>query len=162
MLLLIYTVLVTPSSRECHVLLLCRCSHAKCQCKSFFFIPAEGSWVLRCRCKHRHTDHDPQTHACCTCGCQCAMFHSPWVCNCNHAWSTHKQVIRICLSRNAVRHYAVYQPVLSLNSQQWRSSFLLYTKHFRVLLLAPVHCAVYCCRLHRPVFLTQRKQNHDC
>lgn len=71
----------------------CRCNHAKCPCKSFFFIPAEGSWILRCRCKHRHTDHDPHTHACSKSSCVCSMFCSPWVCNCNHAWSHHKQVM---------------------------------------------------------------------
>ncbi|DBA81374.1 TPA: hypothetical protein ACH3X2_006973 [Trebouxia sp. C0005] len=70
-----------------------RCNFAKCQCKTFFFIPAEGSWILRCRCKHRHTDHDPVTHACSKSSCNCATFHSPWVCNCNHAWSHHKQVM---------------------------------------------------------------------
>ena len=90
----------------------CRCNHAKCKCKSFFFIPAEGSWVLRCRCKHRHTDHDPQTHACCKTGCQCAMFHSPWVCNCNHPWSHHKQVCPHLLSHLMLSSIMVCQLIL--------------------------------------------------
>lgn len=54
---------------------------------------AEGSWILRCRCKHKHTDHDPVSKACRKPGCGCVCFISPWVCNCNHPWSDHKQVV---------------------------------------------------------------------
>ena len=42
--------------------------------------------------QHRHTDHDPVTHACSNSSCNHDMFHVPWVCNCNHAWSNHTQV----------------------------------------------------------------------
>ena len=69
------------------------------------FIPAEGSWILKCRCKHRHTDHDPVSHSCCKSSCNCNIFHSPWVCNCNHAWSQHQQV-RYTLINN-VKHLRV-------------------------------------------------------
>mmetsp|Transcript_46584 Transcript_46584/g.117939 ORF Transcript_46584/g.117939 Transcript_46584/m.117939 type:complete len:149 (+) Transcript_46584:147-593(+) len=71
----------------------CRCKNTRCSCKGFFLIVAEGSWVLRCRCKHRHTDHDARTHKCTKPNCACHEFHSPWVCNCNHPWGRHKQVI---------------------------------------------------------------------
>ena len=70
-----------------------RCLHPGCRCKGFFFILAEGSWILRCRCKHRHTDHDPVTHACTKPGCGCGRFDSPFVCNCDHPWSSHRQVL---------------------------------------------------------------------
>ena len=72
-----------------------RCTHAKCCCKAFFFIPAEGSWILKCRCKHRHTDHNPITHACSKPGCKCMQFGSPWVCNCDHPWTQHCQVCAV-------------------------------------------------------------------
>mmetsp|Transcript_2363 Transcript_2363/g.5930 ORF Transcript_2363/g.5930 Transcript_2363/m.5930 type:complete len:239 (+) Transcript_2363:481-1197(+) len=70
-----------------------QCKNTRCSCRGFFLIVAEGSWVLRCRCKHRHTDHDARTHKCTKPNCACHEFHSPWVCNCNHPWGRHKQVI---------------------------------------------------------------------
>lgn len=40
-----------------------KCSGGRgCPCKAFFYIVAEGSWILRCRCKHKHIEHDPVTH----------------------------------------------------------------------------------------------------
>jgi hypothetical protein len=70
-----------------------RCSARGCACAGFFFIVAEGSWILRCACKHKHTEHDPASHKCAKPKCGCARFHSPWVCNCNHPWAHHKQVL---------------------------------------------------------------------
>ena len=34
-----------------------KCCSGGCACPHFFFVVAEGAWVLRCRCKHRHTEH---------------------------------------------------------------------------------------------------------
>lgn len=42
----------------------CCCRSAKCACPAFYFIVAEGSWVLRCSCKHKHTEHDPVSKQC--------------------------------------------------------------------------------------------------
>eukprot|EP00879_Flechtneria_rotunda_P016062 GHRR01016800.1.p1 GENE.GHRR01016800.1~~GHRR01016800.1.p1 ORF type:complete len:260 (+),score=69.17 GHRR01016800.1:63-782(+) len=70
-----------------------KCMNRSCNCPRFSFIVAEGSWVLRCRCKHKHTDHDPITHECKKSGCLCIGFCSPWVCNCDHAWCRHEQVM---------------------------------------------------------------------
>jgi len=70
-----------------------KCKNSRCQCKGFFYIVAEGSWILRCRCKHKHIEHDPNTHKCLKPNCKgCDRFDSPWVCNCDHPWSEHKQV----------------------------------------------------------------------
>jgi hypothetical protein len=68
------------------------CSANNCKCAHFFYLVAEGAWILRCRCKHKHTDHDcaPGPHACSKCK-ECASFDSPWVCNCGHAWGAHEQ-----------------------------------------------------------------------
>ena len=49
--------------------------------------------MLRCRCKHKHTDHDPNTRRCNKPSCQCTEFDSPWVCNCDHAWSVHEHLL---------------------------------------------------------------------
>jgi hypothetical protein len=73
------------------------CSSAGCKCKHFFYVVAEGSWVLHCRCKHKHTDHDcaPGLHKCSKCigskSGDCSGFDSPWVCNCGHSWGSHQQ-----------------------------------------------------------------------
>ena len=72
------------------------CKHPKCKCKNFYFIVADGAWILRCQCKHKHTDHDPtgKDHPCLRNNCKCKSFFSPWVCNCDHPWSAHKQILR--------------------------------------------------------------------
>lgn len=33
-------------------------SSKTCACNHFFFLVAEGAWILKCRCKHKHIDHD--------------------------------------------------------------------------------------------------------
>eukprot|EP00198_Chlamydomonas_reinhardtii_P010096 XP_001699433.1 predicted protein [Chlamydomonas reinhardtii] len=72
-----------------------RCRSAKCGCVGFFYVVAEGSWVLRCRCKHKHTEHNAAHPArgCAKPGCGCGSFDSPWVCNCDHPWAAHRQVV---------------------------------------------------------------------
>ena len=72
------------------------CTHRGCKCNKFFFVVAEGAWVLRCRCKHKHTDHDPVTKMCKKRNCKnCTGFDSPWVCNCGHPWSEHTQGTKV-------------------------------------------------------------------
>ncbi len=68
------------------------CKERGCACKGFFYIVAEGSWMLRCQCKHKGIDHDPNTHICKRRNCGCKGFHSPWVCNCDHPWHRHEQI----------------------------------------------------------------------
>jgi hypothetical protein len=70
-----------------------KCKDAKCKCVEFFYIVAEGSWILRCRCKHKHIEHDSskKSHPCTKAKCNCDGFDSPWVCNCNHEWALHEQ-----------------------------------------------------------------------
>ena len=72
------------------------CSHPGCKCRKFFFVVAEGAWILRCRCKHKHIDHDPVTLKCKKRNCKaCTGFDSPWVCNCGHPWSEHTQGTKV-------------------------------------------------------------------
>ena len=68
-----------------------KCKEARCPCKNFFYIVAEGSWVLRCQCKHKGVEHDPNTHECKRRNCSCNNFKSPWVCNCDCPWHMHEQ-----------------------------------------------------------------------
>ncbi|KAF0723524.1 hypothetical protein Ae201684P_012367 [Aphanomyces euteiches] len=67
------------------------CTALKCPCRSFYYIVAEGAWILRCRCKHKHIDHDPTSYQCLKPKCLCDAFDSPWVCNCAHPWRDHVQ-----------------------------------------------------------------------
>ena len=85
------------------------CTARNCRCKHFFFLVAEGSWILRCRCKHKHTDHDCVTppFVCNKCNTGttrgiCNGFNSPWVCNCGHPWATHKQYTMILSNESAL------------------------------------------------------------
>ena len=70
---------------------LLRCCSSGCSCPGFFYIFAEGAYILKCRCKHKHTDHDPKSHKCCRPNCGCIGFYSPFVCNCDHGWASHRQ-----------------------------------------------------------------------
>ncbi|PHJ20599.1 loc549482 related [Cystoisospora suis] len=67
------------------------CANGKCKCRDFYYIVAEGAWILRC--KHKHIEHDPVTFKCTRTTCNCTKFDSPWVCNCNHPWKAHKQIM---------------------------------------------------------------------
>jgi len=72
------------------------CKNSKCKCSHFFFIVAEGAWILRCRCKHKHIEHDCSgyPYKCINNDCKnCDGFDSPWVCNCGHGWNMHKQSV---------------------------------------------------------------------
>ncbi|EQC39706.1 hypothetical protein SDRG_03134 [Saprolegnia diclina VS20] len=73
------------------------CTMSRCVCKSFFYIVAEGAWILRCRCKHKHIEHDAgrPPFVCKKPKCGCTGFDSPWVCNCAHPWSDHRQTQEI-------------------------------------------------------------------
>lgn len=52
------------------------CASPSCACPHFFFVVAEGAWVLRCRCKHKHVDHDcaSRPHRCKKPACACRGF----------------------------------------------------------------------------------------
>ena len=66
----------------------------KCKCEHFYYIAAQGAWILRCRCKHKHIDHNPAPgkHVCTRKSCKkCVGFDSPWVCNCGCKWIDHTQ-----------------------------------------------------------------------
>jgi hypothetical protein len=81
------------------------CSNKSCKCTNFFYIVAEGAWILRCKCKHKHIEHNCEAKPffCQKCPApgvissskssqSCTGFDSPWVCNCGHVWGAHTQV----------------------------------------------------------------------
>ena len=71
------------------------CNEKKCVCKGFYYIPSEGSWMLRCRCKRKAVEHEPlkpyKSIKPPLNGVICTGFYSPWVCNCGCPWSNHTQ-----------------------------------------------------------------------
>ena len=72
------------------------CKDPRCKCKCFFYLVAEGSWMLRCECKHKGVEHDPVTRRCKKPNCKkcpAGGFRSPWVCNCDCPWSDHRQMV---------------------------------------------------------------------
>ena len=79
------------------------CSGARgtCLCTRFMFHVAMNGWSCRCRCKHTHREHSPRTlsRPCTKPGCGCAGFHSSWVCNCGHPWSSHETVFHVSRGR---------------------------------------------------------------
>ena len=74
------------------------CLDSKCPCRDFFYIPADGSWTLRCECKRKAVEHDPKPGKHLSTklplgGFVCKGFSSPWVCNCGHDFKSHKQTL---------------------------------------------------------------------
>lgn len=79
------------TSTHSHPPPLRRCKCGGCSCPHFFYIVAQGAWILRCRCKHKHVEHNAASRACAKPGCACGSFDSPWVCNCDCPWGDHQQ-----------------------------------------------------------------------
>jgi Protein FAM221A/B len=77
------------------------CATPKCKCRGFFYIVAEGAWILRCKCKHKHIEHDCSKKSYPCIKCSCNVFDSPWVCNCGHGWGNHSQCIVITDSKRS-------------------------------------------------------------
>ncbi|WIA39387.1 hypothetical protein OEZ86_005491 [Tetradesmus obliquus] len=98
-----------------------KCSNRSCSCPKFSFIVAEGSWILRCRCKHKHTEHDPSSHACSKASCSCSGFSSPWVCNCDHPWTQHQQVLveRQVLRLRSAKEFGLRLRCLLVGISSW-------------------------------------------
>lgn len=70
-----------------------KCGSSRCQCKHFFYLYGQGSFLLRCRCKHKGVEHCPVSKKCTKPACRntCQGFDSPFVCNCNCGWKMHVQ-----------------------------------------------------------------------
>lgn len=75
------------------------CTAKNCTCGHFDYVFAQGSFILRCRCKHKHIEHCPVTKSCRRCE-SCEKFDSPFVCNCDHGWASHRQVEIVTESRS--------------------------------------------------------------
>ncbi|KAE8596522.1 hypothetical protein XENTR_v10016133 [Xenopus tropicalis] len=77
--------------KERPLLLPCRVS--KCACKSFHYIPLNGSRPIRCRCKHFADEHSVAGTYHCTQCTKCSGFHSSFTCGCSQPAYTHDTVV---------------------------------------------------------------------
>ncbi|XP_053121887.1 protein FAM221A isoform X3 [Hemicordylus capensis] len=80
---------VIPKERP--ISLPCRVS--RCPCKSYHFVPLNGTQPIRCRCKHFADQHSPAPgFACNTCS-KCSGFHSSFTCGCGQPTYAHETVV---------------------------------------------------------------------
>ncbi|CAI9611040.1 unnamed protein product [Staurois parvus] len=78
-----------PKERPIHL----PCKVSKCQCKSYHYVPLNGSQPIRCRCKHVADDHTPAASYHCTKCSSCAGFHSSFTCGCSQPAFAHDTVV---------------------------------------------------------------------
>ena len=90
-----------PSTRPIHI----PCRVNGCKCKSYVYIPKNGSQPIRCRCKHYATDHSEATSHKCLKGCGCQEFISSFTCGCGQPTYTHK--VKCCIDQNSLECFIV-------------------------------------------------------
>ncbi|XP_063777802.1 protein FAM221A isoform X1 [Pseudophryne corroboree] len=78
-----------PKDRPIHL----PCKVSKCQCKSYHYVPLNGSQPIRCRCKHYADDHTVAGSYHCTKCSNCAGFHSSFTCGCSQPAYAHDTVV---------------------------------------------------------------------
>lgn len=78
---------VIPTKRPLHL----PCEVRGCGCKSYIYVPLNGSQPIRCTCKHFTDDHSVTGQRKCkkpSCGCN--KFHSAFTCGCGDPCYNHK------------------------------------------------------------------------
>lgn len=79
-----------------------RCTEPGCGCGLFDFLPAHGTWAVKCACKHDAADHDPRSKRCRSAAkCGCAGFHSAFSCSCGLPWASHHTAVETRSEREA-------------------------------------------------------------
>ncbi|XP_005997171.1 protein FAM221A [Latimeria chalumnae] len=69
------------------------CRVKGCQCKSYLYVPLNGSQPIRCRCKHFADEHsEARGHKCKKCS-TCTGFHSSFTCGCGQPTFAHEMII---------------------------------------------------------------------
>ncbi|KAG8443010.1 hypothetical protein GDO86_011723 [Hymenochirus boettgeri] len=77
--------------KERPILLPCKVS--KCPCKSFHYVPLNGSRAIRCRCKHFADEHSSAGSYHCTKCTKCSGFHSSFTCGCSQPAYGHDTIV---------------------------------------------------------------------
>ncbi|XP_043920559.1 protein FAM221A [Protopterus annectens] len=69
------------------------CRVKGCQCKTYLYVPLNGSQPIRCRCKHFADEHHEAEHYSCKKCSSCTEFRSSFTCGCGHPTFTHDTVV---------------------------------------------------------------------
>ncbi|CAH2282638.1 Hypothetical predicted protein [Pelobates cultripes] len=78
-----------PKDRPIHL----PCKVSRCPCKSYHYVPLNGSQPIRCRCKHFADDHSVAGDFHCNKCSKCAGFHSSFTCGCTQPAYAHETVV---------------------------------------------------------------------
>ncbi|XP_073437520.1 protein FAM221A isoform X1 [Dendrobates tinctorius] len=82
--------------------ILLPCKVSKCPCKSYHYVPLNGSQPIRCRCKHFADDHCVTGSYNCTKCSNCSGFHSSFTCGCSQPAYAHDTVVETKEERQAL------------------------------------------------------------
>ncbi|KAJ7322414.1 hypothetical protein JRQ81_018701 [Phrynocephalus forsythii] len=69
------------------------CKVSRCLCRSFNFVPLNGTQPIRCRCKHFADQHSPMPGFPCSTCSKCSGFHSCFTCGCGQPAYAHETVV---------------------------------------------------------------------
>ncbi|XP_058877830.1 protein FAM221A isoform X4 [Acipenser ruthenus] len=72
--------------------ILLPCRVRGCLCKSYHFVPLNGSQPVRCRCKHLADEHSETGQFKCKKCSTCSGFHSPFTCGCGQPTFAHEML----------------------------------------------------------------------
>ncbi|KAL3831570.1 hypothetical protein ACJMK2_023309 [Sinanodonta woodiana] len=85
--------------------ILLSCKIKGCGCKSYHYVPLNGSTPIRCGCKHFSDEHTTSVpHKCKKDKCKCDSFKSSYTCGCGESYSTHTMVVETKEQRLARGH----------------------------------------------------------
>ncbi|KAM8967095.1 protein FAM221A [Pelodytes ibericus] len=69
------------------------CTVSRCPCKSYRYVPRNGSQPIRCRCKHFSDEHTAASDHHCTKCSKCSGFHSSFTCGCAQPAYAHETTV---------------------------------------------------------------------
>ncbi|XP_047137338.1 protein FAM221A isoform X1 [Hydra vulgaris] len=79
-----------PSTRPIKI----PCNALGCGCKAYFYVPPNGTQLLRCKCKHSTNEHSNSgKKKCVKVGCLCQQFCTAYSCGCGMGADKHKMII---------------------------------------------------------------------
>ena len=78
--------------------ILVPCHVSGCKCKSYHYVPKNGTQPIRCQCKHFADEHSEVVPYKCSKGCACKKFISSYTCGCGQPTYAHKVSVLWCLT----------------------------------------------------------------
>lgn len=80
------------------------CKVSGCKCRSYLYIPKNGTQPIRCQCKHFADEHTEVAPYKCSKGCSCKGFRSSYTCGCGEPTHAHKTIVETKEERLARGH----------------------------------------------------------